>query len=156
MRHIVERMSRSTKYEEYGRVLIDADILCKLIIRALKEGRQRAEHRARAALCEARSHGYRLLLGNADVNELLSGRLAALFREAHDRRHASRDGHQCRILLHLLQEIRRRQLGIRIHIGDRLLARRKIEGICQCHVSRSSSAGRYPLPFCVTMCTTTG
>ena len=101
---------------EYG-VAVDAAVLRELVVGALKEGGAHAEYGPRAALGQARAHAHCLLLGDADVDKLPPGALAACGREAYGAGGAGGDGDHGGVGCHALYHVLGKDVGIALGGG---------------------------------------
>ncbi len=111
MREVVHAEDRCADDVDDGRVAVDTEVLCDLVVGALDERGVGGEHGVRPALGHAAGHGHGLLLGDAHVLVLRSGCLTLGGSEAHAGGHGGRDAHQLGVALHRLAQVVAQRLG---------------------------------------------
>ena len=103
MRDVIQRVDTTAYHIDNGRVGVDANVLCYLVVGALYESAVHRPHRVQSALGHARNHGRCLLLGNAHVDVLFARQFAFLGSKACSHRCAGCNGNECGVVLHFVQ-----------------------------------------------------
>ena len=112
MRHVIHAIDRSPECNDRRRIIIDAEILRKLVIRSLNKGTIDSIHRFSAICCNTGSKGNRRLFCNSHIDELPAGLFSLVFSKSHHRRRSGCDSYDTRILFHFIKQIRNRHIFV--------------------------------------------
>ena len=122
MRYIVHAVNRTPRNNNGSRIAVDAQVLRNLVISALNERAVHAIDRLAAVCRNAGCQRNCVLLGNADIDELLPGLFTHLLGKAKHGRRTRGDHAHRRVSLHLLHhKVERNALvALVAHVHQRL------------------------------------
>ena len=103
MGDVVHRVHSASYHVDHGRIGIDAEILCYLVVGALDKGAVNRPYRMQSTLRHTRNHRYRLLFGDSHIDMLLASLLALIGSKTTGCRSSGCHGDEGLVLLHLVE-----------------------------------------------------